>query len=58
MKYSYLSRTNTVATRLLVLWEINIEMKCLVNDVAVNANTLEIFTSDIENVRNRAFGLD
>lgn len=34
------------ATRLIVSWAVNIEIKCLVNDVAVNANTLEIFTLD------------
>lgn len=34
------------ATRLTVSWAVNIEIKCLVNGVAVNANTLEIFTLD------------
>lgn len=51
MTYSYLPRTNTVVMRLLVSWAVNIEMKCLVNGVAVNANMLEIFTS-IVNARN------
>lgn len=54
MTYSYLPRTNTIATQLLISWAVNIEKKCLVNGVIVNANMPEIFILDDNKRPNRA----